>query len=238
MKRMLLLMILLCFLLAGCGSSEATPPADTTPVTEAETVPETTVAEETTVTAETAEPSFTVYPLPDTTMENLSDAILSVSLDENSAYIDETGTMQMALKIYSYDRYDMVDISLLKVGDTIVTHTGEVKITALVKAEDGAISINGGFEEDGFDLVTDDSGIFYERGLNDIKNWYEAGTATIRVSPDFVAYDRADLEQGEVILNPENFLSSELVIYDFTPYNTTVRVEAGQIVELERSYTP
>ena len=43
----------------------------------------------------------TVNPLPDTTMENLTDAILSVSLEKGDAYVDDTGKMQMDLQIYS-----------------------------------------------------------------------------------------------------------------------------------------
>jgi hypothetical protein len=56
----------------------------------------------------------------------------------------------MELKIYTYDKYDMVDIARLKVGDTVVRHSGEVKIISKEKNETGTISINGGF-----DLVTD-----------------------------------------------------------------------------------
>ena len=57
-------------------------------------------------------------------MENLTDAILSISLDEGDAYVDDQGRMQMDLKIYTYDKYDMVDIANLKVGDTVVTECG------------------------------------------------------------------------------------------------------------------
>ena len=33
----------------------------------------------------------TICPLPDTTMENLEDAILAVSLEKGDAYVDDTG---------------------------------------------------------------------------------------------------------------------------------------------------
>lgn len=179
-----------------------------------------------------------ISPLPDTTMENLTDAILSISLDEGDAYVDDQGRMQMDLKIYTYDKYDMVDIANLKVGDTVVRHSGEVKVISKEKNEAGTISINGGIENGGFDLVTDDCGIFYETGFNDVKNWYEIGEATIRVSVDFKGIDNADLEQGEVIIYPGDFLIGAVTNYDFTPYNTTIRVEDGQIVEMNRVFIP
>ena len=45
----------------------------------------------------------TINPLPDMTMQNLTDAILAVSLEEGDAYVDDNGRMQMDLKIYTYD---------------------------------------------------------------------------------------------------------------------------------------
>lgn len=179
-----------------------------------------------------------IRPLPDTTMENLTDAVLSVSLDEGNAYVDDQGRMQMDLKIYSYDQYDMVDISGLQVGDTLARHSGEVKVTSKEQNETGMISINGGLDNGGFDLVTDDCGTFYEMGYNDHKNWYPVGAATIRVSVDFEGIDRADPELGEITLYPGDFLIGAVTNYDFTPYNTTIRIENGQIVEMHRRYIP
>ena len=184
------------------------------------------------------DPAQKICPLPDATMENLTDAILSVSLAEGDAYVDETGKMQMDMKIYSYDCYDMVDISNLKVGDTLVRHTDEVQVTSIEQNDAGTIYINGGLDNGGFDLVTDECGIFYEMGYNDHKNWYQVGEATIRVSVDFEGLDRADPELGEVMIYPGDFLIGAVPNYDFTPYNTTVRVADGQIVEMTRRYIP
>ena len=228
MKKAIYLFFAVCILLAGCAGSAEEPKAETTP----QTIPQTAAPET------QAEPVATVYPLPDTTMENLTDAILSVSLEEGDAYVDDTGKMQMDVKIYTYDRYDMVDISMLKVGDTIVTHGGEVEVISLEQNAYGTILINGGLDEDGMDLVTDDSGVYYATGFSDIKYWYEIGEATIRVSVDFEGRDNADPERGEVIYYPGSFLIGEVTDYNFTPYNTTIRVENGQIIELIRRYTP
>ena len=220
MMKKLLLMLVLCLLLAACGNAEE--------------------GDETEVKSETEQgvAVATVNPLPDTTMENLTDAILAVSLEEGDAYVDDSGKMQMDVKIYTYDKYDMVDISNLKVGDIIVTHAGEVEVNSLERSESGLLYINGGLEEGGFDLVTDESGIFYETGFNDAKNWYEVGEETIRVSVDFKGYDDADPDKGEVIYYPGDFLIEGVVEYGFTPHNTTIRVAEGQIVEMHRVYVP
>ena len=245
MKKAMILMLVLCFLLTGCGETGQSAAADTqlTETTPAETETRQEPAE-LAAKQESAEPvakqelSVTVKPLPDTTMEELEDAILSVSLEEGGAYVDDTGKMQMAVKIYSYDKYDLAHVAGLKAGDTIVTHGGEVKISALERGAGGAVIINGGLEAGGLELLTDESSVFYENGFNDAKNWYQVGEATIRVSADFTYYDRSAPECGEVVFYPGSFLVGEVTDYCFTPHNTTIRVEAGQIVEMIRVYVP
>jgi hypothetical protein len=234
MKKIIVLWIAFCLSLAGCTSSRTDSNENTALTDDKNSV----VAEKDAVDTELAEEARTISPLPDMTMENLTDTILSVSLDEGNAYVDDHGRMQMDLTIYSYDQYDMVDIANLKVGDTLVRHDGEVKVTSKEQHEAGTIYINGGLDNGGFNLITDDCGTFYEMGFNDAKHWYPVGEATIRVSADFEGIDRADLELGEVIIYPGDFLAGAVTNYDFTPYNTTIRVEDGQIVEMDRRYIP
>ena len=228
MKRIILFLLTFSLLLTGCAITRKADPA---PATEAvvTTAPPTT---------QPTEPARTIAPLPDTTMENLTDAILSVSLEEGKAYVDDTGKMQMDLKIYSYDMYDMVDIATLKEGDIIVRSLDEVKVASLERDAAGAVRINGGLDNGGLELVTDDSGVYYELGYNDHKNWHQVGEATIRVSVDFEFTDNCDPSMGTIIYYAGSFLTDEVTNYDFTPYNTTVRVENGQIIEMNRRYIP
>ena len=234
-KKIIVLWMVFCLLLTGCAASQKGNGENEIP---SDIAASKAMMSSDTDSTEQPEETHTITPLPDTTMENLSDAILSISLDEGDAYVDDSGRMQMDLKIYTYDKYDMVDIANLKVGDTVVRHFGEVKVVSKEQNEAGTIFINGGLENGGLDLVTDDCGIFYETGFNDVKNWYEIGEATIRVSVDFKGYDNADLEQGEVIIYPGDFLIGAVTNYDFTPYNTTIRVEDCQIVEINRVFIP
>lgn len=243
MKKVSVLMMIACMFLTGCansqemGSESISSAEDKT----TEAVTESTVADAETdveADAEQEEEGNIISPLEDTTMANLTDAILAVSFEEGDAYVDDTGIMQMDLKIYSYDMYDMTDIAELEVGDTLVRYSGEVEVTSLERNDTGTIYINGGLEMGGFDLVTDECGVFYESGYNDHKNWYEVGEATIRVSVDFQGVDNADLDQRDLILYPGSFLIGEVTNYNFTPYNTTIRVENGQVIELTRRYIP
>ena len=225
MKKLILLAAAIGLLLIGCAEKSGDGK-----------VPEAGSVDAGTSSAEQDVPALTVYPLADTTMESLNDAILSVSLEEGGAYVDDTGKMQMDLKIYSCDAYDMKDIAGLKVGDVLVTHAGQVEISALERNESGTVYINGGAENGGFNLLAAGGGIFYAGDHNGEKSWHEVGEATIRVSADFMGYDNADPALGEVVLYPGDFLIGAVENYDFTPRNTTVRVEGGQIVEMNRSY--
>ena len=231
MKKIMLLIVVLCLLLAGCQKL----PTET--IAENEQPDTTKVEAEQTDAAQPEQDEIltvTVLPLPDTTMENLTDATLSVSFEQGDVYLDDTGKLQMKVKIYTYDLYDAVDISRLKVGDTIVRCGEEVKVDALERSESGLLCVNGGLENGGFELAAAGGGIFREVGIHDENNWYEAGTATIRVSADFVGYDNA----AEVVIYPGDFLTNGVVNYNFTPNNTSIRVEAGQVVELNRSGVP
>ena len=93
-------------------------------------------------------------------------------------------------------------------------------------------------DENGFDLVTDETGVFFECGYSDAKNWYELGKDIIRVSVDFIYRDTSDPEAGEILYYPGDFLIGAVPDYRFTPHNTTIRVENGQIIEMHRVYTP
>ena len=132
----------------------------------------------------------------------------------------------------------MVDIANLNPGDILVTCTDEIEVNYMEKTVSSTLYINGGLKKDGIDLITEDDGIFYEIGFSDVKNWYEIGKATFPVSTEFEGHDGSDLEKGEVEFYSEDFLNDSIEHFNFTPHNTTIRVEEGQVVELNRRYTP
>lgn len=224
MKKFMWVFAAVCVLLAGCAG--AVSPAETTVGTEIATAATEATTQQTVAETTQEAAGLTINPLAIDGTENLTDATVAVSLEEGGVYTDDAGTVQMKVKVWDYDKYDMVDVAMLKVGDTIVTHFGDVAITALEQDDAGTISINGGPEAGGIALVTEETGIFYEVDATGAKKWYEAGEVTIPVSADF---------QGQDGLTADSFLKGEVTDYDFTPYNTTIRVEGGQVVELTRA---
>lgn len=181
-----------------------------------------------------------ISPLPATIdINNLDNCTVAVSLEQGDAYVDDTGAMQMDVTVYTYDVYDMVDIASLKEGDIIVIREQEIKVTSLEQNDYGTILINGGLECNGFELFNNDSGVWFESGYNDAKSYYEIGKKTIRISPDFEFYDSSDLDKGEVIYYPGDFLTDDAgIMYHFVPNNTSIVIENDMIIKMYRNYIP
>ena len=117
-----------------------------------------------------------INPLPETLDVNaLDNCTVAVSLEKGDVYVDDNGKMVMNLTVYSYELYDMVDIASLKENDVIVRKDEEVTITEVERTDSGLVRINGGEENGGFDLISNDSTVYYETGMNDIKAYYEIG---------------------------------------------------------------
>lgn len=220
MKKIVLGLLAVCCLLTGCKS--AAPEASTASQTEAATA--------TTVIA----------PLTETMeLSRLDNCTVAVSLKEGDAYVDDTGAMQMKVTVYTYDRYDPVDIAALKEGDILVIGGQEVPVVSAARDAYGAVLINGGYDAGGYELRTDEDGTFHETGPNDAFAYHSLGEATVRVSPDFVYTDGSDPEKGEVIYYPGDFLVEGTGIdYGFTPYDTSIVIENGQVIAMNRVYRP
>lgn len=230
MKKRLFVLVVCCCLLTACAPSHTTAPS-------ASETEQTQTSVTTAVTESTEAPSL-VLPMPGTlSLDNLDNCTVAVSLKEGDAYVDDEGAMQMKLTVYTYDRYDMVDIAQLKAGDAITIAGQKVIVTSVERSEHGDVLVNGGLENGGYTLVTEEDGTFFVCLENDAKSWYSLGEATIRVSPDFVYTDNA--QQPPVTYYPGDFLVEGTIIdYDFTPYNTTVTIESGKIIAMNRVYIP
>ena len=181
-----------------------------------------------------------INPLSETLDVNaLDNCTVAVSLEKGDAYVDDNGKMVMNLTVYSYELYDMVDIASLKENDVIVRRNEEVTITELERTDSGLVRINGGEENGGFDLVSNDNTVYYETGMNDIKAYYELGKVILPVSVDFRYIDESEPEKEAKTYYPGDFLTDYAGLeYNFTPNNTTVVIEDGVIIRMNKVYMP
>ena len=190
---------------------------------------------------ESKEPNVNVIsPLPETIDINaLDNCTVAISLEKGGAYVNDSGKMVMDVTVYSYELYDIVDIASLKENDVILRKNEEVKVTEIERLETGLVRINGGEENGGFDLVSNDSTVYYESGMNRIKAYYELGSVTLPVSDEFEYVDESDLDAGAKKYFAGDFLKDDAGIeYNFSPNNTSIVIENGTIIKMNKTYMP
>lgn len=181
-----------------------------------------------------------ISPLPETLkIDAIDNCKVAVSLEKGDVKLSDNGKMVMDVTVYSYELYDMTDIASLGENDVIVRKNEEIKVTELERLESGLVRINGGEENGGFDLVSNDSTVYYETGMNDAKAYYELGKATLPVSDGFEYVDESDLDEQAKIYYPKDFLAEESgVDYNFYPNNTSIVIENGTIIKMNKVYMP
>ena len=133
----------------------------------------------------------------------------------------------------------MVDIASLSENDVIIRKNEEVKATEIERLDSGLVRINGGEENGGFDLVSDESTVYFEVGANDAKAYYELGKATLPVSDEFEYIDESDLDAEAKIYYSGDFLAKDSGIdYNFSPNNTSIVIENGTVTKMSKVYMP
>lgn len=236
MKKALAILLALSVLaLSACAAKQVN--SDTQKDVSAETAAPSADPEQTEDAQQSAQEAKRVEPLPETLDVNaLTDATVAASFSAEDIS-EKDGKTQITLTVYDYDVYDMVDVAQLAVGDTIVVDGKDMVVTSR-EDKDGFVTINGGLEQGGVDLTSDDSGVYYAVGMDDVKSYHELGRITVPVAEGFVLTDNSDLEHPD-----ETYAASDLAKLaasepGFTANNTLATIEHGELTVLARSYTP
>lgn len=183
-----------------------------------------------------------VYPLPTTfDLNNIKDCTLAVSIENGDIYVTEADTRNytMKVRVYDYELFDLVDISLLEVGNVILINKEQVEISSIERNELGTVIINGGLDVGGYELVTNENGVFYSIGYSDIKIYHEIGEIELEISPEFIYIDASDPDSGEKKYTVADLTADDAFFeYKGNPHNTSIVVENGLVTSMTKSYTP
>lgn len=155
---------------------------------------------------------------------------------------------QLTAVLAGYDQYDMVDVSNLKPGDIIITHTmgGSADSTEEITVEtvensDGIITINGGIEEGGLYLKEEDT-VYRTMEMDDYPGYYAVGTTDpIKLADDVVFSDGTADFGAEPVETVGAEAAAEKISAgetSLTYYNTTIRVESGEVAEITAVWVP
>ena len=257
-KRIMLIMIAAASILAGCAGKnqqENTAAAPTSAETQAAASTNISINTETkkqnkeTKAAESEKAGISaeagkaagkiIEPLPAAfDMEHLDGNTIHVSFGADDVYMDG-GSLVTHLTIYDQELYDMVELSQMEVGDTLRIDGQDMVITSLEQNEYGSYIINGGIENDGCCLVTNENGVYYEQLFDDAGSYYKVGEATLPIDQEFTFNDHSDLDNPEQVLLAGDFLQEIPGTDRYFPENAaTARIEDGWIKEITVNYIP
>ncbi len=164
------------------------------------------------------------------------DAAFSASFDPKEDLTKDDEGYKLHFKAYYREEYDMVDMHLLRPGDTIVVGGEDVLINTIEFTDDGIYKVNGGdIDNGGYAFKTDGDTLYYSFGFSDLGTYAELGENTLPVSDSCVIHDNS--LQEDKTLTVEDIASGK-EDPGFTMYDTTISVEDGQITEIDRAYRP
>lgn len=177
----------------------------------------------------------------DINLNHLADGIYPVSFQKGDVFSGASGVFMNAVHIYTEDWYDIVDISTLKAGDSVVVN-GETILVNSVEERDGGYIVNGGLDEGGVEFSgEEDTNGFCVRGYDDATTYTDHGVTTLLVDPAATYNDSSDIEAEPVTVTGAD-IAAAISGNDANPYfiqfNTTVRIENGVVVEINRVYNP
>ena len=146
----------------------------------------------------------------------------------------------LTLTVYSEDVYDIVDIDTMEAGDTFIFSGLDFPVESVERNDD--LLVNGGWNNGGWTLRSYEEDNCWKVVVENDENTYtNYGKTTLPLAEDATFTDGWDIEKEPVTVNgaaavAEAIAGSEMDY--FSPFNTTVRVEDGRIVEIIREYMP
>ena len=148
-------------------------------------------------------------------------------------------------KIYTVDVYDTESVKSLEEGDKIVINGEEIPVTSVRESEGQIIlnDLNGSDIEDSYIFGIDEDGTTCRiMGEDDYSTYTYHGKVTIPIASNVLFQDGSDFSTfpDTTIVAPDDlisYLTSTSYSY-FTEYNTTIRIVNGQVVNINRVYTP
>lgn len=180
-----------------------------------------------------------ITPLPSAiSIDNLDNCTFAASFTNDDIFMDG-GALKIRLTVYDRELFDMVDIAQMKVGDVLVLKGKNMPVTSVKREDSGMVIVNGGEEEGGCDLSTDDNGVYSAVAGNGMYSYYEVGKKELPVDQEFLYHDNSDLDNPDDIYYPGDLITNADG-HDFTcdASNGTVRVENGFIVEITKRFVP
>jgi hypothetical protein len=175
----------------------------------------------------------------DINVNSLEDGIYPVAFNRGDVMKGASGIYMNAVHIFTEDMYDIAQLEALNIGDSIVVNGETVQVSSIEYGD--RILINGGMLEGGVDLDPIEEGNSWRFcGDDDISAYTEVGVTTLEVDPSATYIDASNINADPVKADYEGIVDAMMASEDetFDQYNTTVRIENGKVVEINRVFRP
>ncbi len=174
------------------------------------------------------------YPAVDGTLEECD---FPASFDPAKDIVKDDNGYKLTYTGYGKELFDLVDMFLLQKGDTIVI-SGEDVLIDSIENTDGKYLINGGLDEGGYDLISDENTTFYVRGYDDMTTYTNLGSYTLPIVEDCVITDNSDPDNQGKVLTIDELMADDDEYSGYLCYNTVITLKSGEITGITRNYTP
>lgn len=180
-----------------------------------------------------------VKPLPAPYEVNkLQDAIVPASFSFKDISWDEG---KLSMEVFSEDLYDAVAVSKLKAGDTVVYDDKPIVVKD-IERKDKYVTVNGGIEEGGAELTANEGGTYRGYQMDDHSTYNSLGKVTLPLAKDFVLIDCGEnpTDPSDTVRTGKKEYLEKVPEYrrDFHVLDTRVRIEKGNVVEINRHWIP
>ena len=180
-----------------------------------------------------------VAPLPGpTTVTGKAELILPVafSLDDF-----DWQHQSLSFQLYNKDRYPVERVQTLQAGDLFV-FDGDTMTVEQIEFDGDEVFINKGLEEGGATLCLEDNGHYRGFLWDDHATYTALDRVTLPLAPEWKLIDSGENPSDpntELTQGQQGYLTS-LPAYreNFSPLDTEIRVQNGQITAIHRRWIP
>ncbi len=172
-------------------------------------------------------------------LDSLRDCTIAVSFKASD--IDWNGG-RMTCSVFSKDLYDAVDVSRMRIGDTLVYDGKPMVIDSIADCR-GAKVINGGIENGGAELTSNGGGTYRTMLWDDHSVFTKLGDVQLKLAPDLMFIDCGNdyRDPSDTIRTNYKEYIDRLPDYrkdNFNSLNTELVVEGGVVTEIHRRWIP
>ena len=169
---------------------------------------------------------------------NLSDCMVPAGFSaDDFRWMDGS----LVMTVYSEDLYDAPDLVRMQPGDTLLYGGEKIAVRNIVE-EKGLLVVNDGLDNGGAWLRAAGGGTFRAVQFDDHSLYTELGLAELPLSQDFIIIDCGEFptDPSDTVRNGQKLYLEALADWkaDFSPLNTTVLIEGGEITEINRRWIP